>query len=242
MDFTAQAIALTASCWLGISAFATFVVLLILVGHYQPRIVGIWTAVAAVVAAAIVVALYRVFLRGITPTTTMGFTFTIYAALKEDINSGWVWTVLDPNVRQRSIVKITCPTTKKSVYCEALAIENNYLDDYNGRHTTLKIPLKKEKDRWDEEVRRYVPKYDRLNPISMNEWYRNKLGGERPLKTQVVCFFEMSVRNDWWGRFQATRQHAQVSVRLSAWLGLLGLGLGIVGVLLGVIAVIMGLT
>ena len=53
----------------------------------------------------------------------------IFASLREDAQQGWVW-LQNSNFPARSIVKITNPKNKKSIYCESLQIDNNFLRLY----------------------------------------------------------------------------------------------------------------
>lgn len=52
--------------------------------------------------------------------------YKIYAALMDDINSGWVW-VGGFSGEQRSIVKLKNKSNDRSVFCEALRIDKNFL-------------------------------------------------------------------------------------------------------------------
>jgi hypothetical protein len=88
-----------------------------------------------------------------------------YAALHEDISSGWVW-IGGHDFPQRSIIKIT--NKKKSVYCEFLKIDENYLEKYNNGRT-LKIE-------------------NPSNTIIANEWYRTRLGIKKPIKMKTSLF------------------------------------------------------
>jgi hypothetical protein len=54
----------------------------------------------------------------------------VFAALSEDINNGWVWLPKSV-VKARTIVKISNPSTHKSVYCEAIQIGANFQKRYN---------------------------------------------------------------------------------------------------------------
>ena len=52
---------------------------------------------------------------------------TIYASLAEHLNDGFLW-LRRPGFPARSIVKITNLQTRQWVYCEALQIEDNFLE------------------------------------------------------------------------------------------------------------------
>jgi hypothetical protein len=65
--------------------------------------------------------------------------YRIYAALKEDIDSGHVW-ILFAQVDQRPVISIKNAVTGKRVYCEALKIDPNFERIYECGHT-LKLDL-----------------------------------------------------------------------------------------------------
>lgn len=55
--------------------------------------------------------------------------YYIYASLREDINSGWVW-LEKPNLESRSVIKIKNLKNSKQIYCEALIIDDNFKKHY----------------------------------------------------------------------------------------------------------------
>ena len=134
----------------------------------------------------------------------------IFAALREDIQQGWVW-LQNPTLPARSIVKIKNPANGNVVYCEALQIDDNFLSAYNR---PPRIPITSPE-----------------SALVINGWYRAKLGG---LSTQSDSSINIKPSNCWWGQFKACTDHPQIIVRVAAWLGAIGLFLGIVGLVLGV--------
>lgn len=138
--------------------------------------------------------------------------YKVYAALLDDISSGWVW-VGGFEGEQRSIIKLHNANSKKSVYCEALRIDKNYLKKYSEGNTSS---IKNES-----------------NSIIANEWYRRKLGIH---STKNYEHISISEANHLYGRFRASIQHPQVVVRLATWLGLLSVILGVIGICLGLSA------
>lgn len=137
----------------------------------------------------------------------------IFAAREEDAHQGWVW-LQDASLPTRSVVKITNPVTKKTVHCEAMQIDMNFLKQYNQ-----------------------PPRFEIKEPskaLVIGAWYRAGLGG---IPSQSEVSLEVSACNSWWGQFKACTGHPQVVVRLAAWLGGIGLILGIVGLALGVISI-----
>lgn len=140
------------------------------------------------------------------------FTMRLFAALREDTQQGWVW-LQDATLPTRSIVKITNPTNGKSVYCEALQIENNFLRAYN-QYPRISIS-------------------DTKSALVIGGWYRAALGG---LSTQADVPLNIKPANCCWGKFKACTDHPQIVVRVAAWLGAIGLFLGVIGLILGVLS------
>jgi len=137
----------------------------------------------------------------------------IYASLDDHIGDGIVW-LRKPGLPARCVVRITNPETKRSVFCEALQLEENFLKRYNqpSRHTIE----------------------DSASAIVMSGWYRIHLGG---LQTQQEYVLEVTVADSWCGKIRACMQHPQIVVRVAVWLGLVSVALGVFGVILGVISV-----
>lgn len=138
----------------------------------------------------------------------------IYASLDDDIGEGFVW-LRRAGLPTRGIVKITHPDSGRSVFCEALQFEDNFLRNYNQS-----------------------PRFRIDNPESslvMSGWYRARLGD---LQTQWEYPLEITQADSWWGKIRACMHHPQVVVRVAVWLGLLSVVLGVVGVLLGGISLL----
>ncbi len=137
----------------------------------------------------------------------------IFAAREEDAHQGWVW-LQEVSLPARSVVKITNRNSKKTVYCEAMQIDTNFLKLYNqSPRISIKEPA---------------------NALVIGAWYRAGLGG---IQSQSDVALEVSACNSWWGRFKACTGHPQVVIRLAAWLGGIGLVLGVVGLILGIISI-----
>ena len=134
----------------------------------------------------------------------------LFAALREDAQQGWVW-LRDPSLSPRSIIKITNTENGKSVYCEALQIDSNFLSSYNQ---SPRINIK-----------------DPQSAIVVGAWYRAALGG---LDTQQDVSLKVRPCNSMWGRFMACAHHPQTVVRVAAWLGVISVALGVLGVVLSV--------
>jgi len=134
--------------------------------------------------------------------------YKVQAALREDLNEGWVWGP-DLKFEQRPIVKITNLVNKKTVYCEYLKIEDNYIENYNSHKSTVKIKKG-------------------TKVITMNEWYRSKLGIP---KTQERYDLEIQTENDWYRTIRASLQHPQVIVSIAMWLAIISVIWGFIGLL-----------
>jgi hypothetical protein len=143
--------------------------------------------------------------------------YTVFAATPEDINSGWVW-LGSPTLPSRIVVRITNKKAGKSVYCEALQIDDNFLNIYN---VSGRIPICKP----DEA-------------LVANAWYRKRLG---PVETQSAYELEVEFVDNFRGRLRSCLQHPQTVIRLATWLGIMSVGLGILGVVLGLIGVWVGI-
>ena len=137
----------------------------------------------------------------------------IFASLYEDIAQGFVW-LQKPGLPPRCIVKIRNPATGRSVFCEALQFDKNFLNRYNK-----------------------PPRYTIQRPeasLVMNWWYRARLGD---LQTQHEYPLEISAANSWCGKLRACMHHPQILVRVGVWLGIISVAFGAIGVVLGVISV-----
>lgn len=137
-----------------------------------------------------------------------GEMYMVLAALRSELNEGWVW-LTDAGFEQRSVVKITNRKNGKSIYCENLRIDRNFLFEYNKRP---RISIKKNE-----------------KTVVMNEWYRKRLG---EIETQKKHDLQIVSANVLWGKFRACIGHPQVVVRLATWLALISVALGGFGVIL----------
>jgi len=134
----------------------------------------------------------------------------IYAALKEDVNAGHVW-LEKPGLPARCIVRIKNLQNGKSVYCESLQFEKNFLHEYEqGGRLKIDSPA---------------------SSIVMSYWYRARLGG-----LETAYDYPLDVQAAWpiWGQLRACMHHPQIVARVAVWLGLLSVGLGLLGLVLAV--------
>jgi hypothetical protein len=136
----------------------------------------------------------------------------IYACLSNDISEGFVW-LLKPGLSARSIVRITNPDNGRSVFCEALQIDQNFLREYNSSQSRALI------DRPDSS-------------LVIGAWYRARLG----LDTRRDYPLGVAAAESWLGKLRACMEHPQSVVRVAAWLGIISVALGLTGVALGIIS------
>lgn len=131
--------------------------------------------------------------------------YKVLAATRSDMNEGWVW-LSGHSFAQRSIIKIHNKSNGTVVYCEALQIDRNFINEYN------------------QSPRAHIN--DGENTIVVNCWYRSRLG---EIGTRKNHDLEISEANGFWGKFRASTGHPQVVVRLATWLAVISVGLGLLG-------------
>jgi len=138
--------------------------------------------------------------------------YRVFAALINDINSGWIW-IDNPIITERTVIKITNSDTGENVYCEALSIDENFLKEYN-KEDRYQIKLGKE-----------------THTVVLNSWYRKHLGHIKP---QSKNTFEIEIKDTVFGKIMASLKHPQIIIRVACWLGIISVGLGILSVFLGI--------
>lgn len=147
--------------------------------------------------------------------------YRLYAALHEDIAEGFVWLKID-GIPARCILRIVNPANNRSIFCEALRFEDNFLRRYK-KCTGPQI---------GEE--------DLASVLVIGYWYRERLGDRaKPLETYRTSQVDYPLRihifdrwySRWFGKLRACQQHPQVVVRFSIYLGLLSVCLGLVPLL-----------
>jgi len=143
--------------------------------------------------------------------------YKVQAALREDLNEGWVWGP-DLKFEQRPIVKITNLDNKKTVYCEYLTINDNYIENYNRPKDTVEIKIG-------------------TNVITMNEWYRKRLGIPETKKEYNLTIATERARI--LAQIRMGLQHPQAVVRITTVLAIIGAILGVISIVLGIIALLM---
>lgn len=138
--------------------------------------------------------------------------YTIYAALAEETNDGWVW-FRDPAVPARTVVKISNPGTGRVIFCQARRIDDNFLKVYKEKESTLPIAVSDD-------------------ALVIAEWYRDALGGfetthhsKKPVSLKIT-----EAKLPAWRSLRASCQHPDIVARVGTKLGVLGAWLGLVGV------------
>ena len=139
--------------------------------------------------------------------------YYVLASLAEDVNSGWCW-VKDPNISNRSLVLIKNNINGKFIVCEALSIDSNFKKKYGNSISSLNN----------------IKKPASSNVILMNAWYREKLGIN---KTQSNYKLQIEFVTKWCigKRIKACTMHPQVAIRLSTWLGVIGIFVGAISLI-----------
>ncbi len=151
--------------------------------------------------------------------------FTIFPALKEDVNQGWIWihkSQLPSGSPQRSIVKLSASDTSKYVYCEARFIDGDFEYDYNP-------PDDNNDDKKSCRLKRCRRSRidDPKSTLVAAEWYQIRLGVENVTEAEI----KVTPANHCYGHIRACLDHPQIVVRLATKLGLLGVALGLIGII-----------
>jgi len=142
--------------------------------------------------------------------------YYILPALKEDINSPFVW-ITDNNLSSRSIIKLKNAIVDKCIFCEALVIDENFIKQYNNSKQTYKI-------------------FPDKNILVINEWYRNKI----LLKKNQTAILEIKSPCKffaWTYQIKAGLLHPDSCIRLCCVIAVLSALLGILSVILGVLSI-----
>ncbi|MBV8521903.1 MAG: hypothetical protein JOY71_07220 [Acetobacteraceae bacterium] len=140
--------------------------------------------------------------------------YTIYAAVEEEYNEGWVW-LCKPRCASRTLVELSHEDEnhrRYRRYCEARHIEWNFLERYHdpGRKR-LKIvhPSK---------------------ALVISEWYRNALGGFGTQTVQEIDVRELPWWKWGWRTLRAANHHPDIVARIGTRLGVLGAWLGLIAI------------
>jgi hypothetical protein len=144
----------------------------------------------------------------------------VFKALILDAHEGWCW-LRQPGIKRRSVVKITNRQNNKSIYVEALEIDEDFIGRYNKRC---------------DEALLEQPNSLIQNPESslvINRWYRENLG---TLESFQCYPLEIRPANGWIGKFRAYSNNPQLIVRLSAKIAMLSFLLGCLSVAIAIVS------
>jgi hypothetical protein len=135
--------------------------------------------------------------------------YTVFAALSDQTNEGWIW-FRNPPLHTRTIVKVRHPETGLVVFCESRKIDSNFLTQYK------------------QQTQREIKKPDETLVIS--EWYRDALGGfpTTRMSGDQVKLDITPARIPVWRSLRASCHHPDIAVRVGTRLGVLGAWLGLV--------------
>ncbi len=142
-------------------------------------------------------------------------TFLILAASLDSIEAGHVWVQSDRTLPQRAVCKIINLQNNKSVHCEVLKIDKNYIRSRRGRKASL-VPNGK-------------------SVIAMNQWYRSKLEIDA---ANVNCKLSIQEQDNCIAKLSACFLHPQLVVRLATSLACISLFLGVAGVAISVVGML----
>jgi hypothetical protein len=146
--------------------------------------------------------------------------YRVHAATRDAIDRGYVWVQppVGVNYPQRAVCKIKNFETGRSAYCELLQADRNYLRYRHGFRSASRIQPQQP-------------------AISLNQWYREKLGIPRTGVDVDLGIFvtECRCKGALW-RVRACLEHPEIVVRLATVLSIVGVILGCIGIGLGVIS------
>lgn len=139
----------------------------------------------------------------------------IFAALRDEVNDGWVW-IGPTDCEFRDIIQITNPQNCKSIFCECRRFDTNFINFYNIKGDKRK------------RINENEPS------IVISGWYRKKLGN-----IQTKSTYELEVKKAFWviGSLLACRDNPQIIYRVSFYLGSISVVLGLLSVVLSIVGV-----
>jgi len=156
--------------------------------------------------------------------------YSVFSALHEETDKGWVWTRLEKAEGFTSRITIKISHAGRSVYCEYRSIDANFVKRYDRSDNTKCMYFKTK-----EEARREpVSDLTSLSKvIVISDWYRKALGdfgttwksGER----QKLAISKP--RCALWADLRAACQHPEPGVRVATRVAILGTWLGVTALL-----------
>jgi len=138
--------------------------------------------------------------------------YMIYPSMYEDIDAGWVWISSRP-CKNRCVVRITNVSNGCRTFCEALEIDQGFLNRYNqSPRCTIQNSGKS---------------------LVISEWYRNRLDVQKGTEADLEVVAPKGLVAGRVARLLCCLQHPQTVVQISTWLGIISFILGVVGCILG---------
>ncbi|HKV27040.1 MAG TPA: hypothetical protein VJN90_02040 [Candidatus Acidoferrales bacterium] len=133
-------------------------------------------------------------------------TYTVYAALHEETDKGWVWLKIDGAV-PRTTIKLVKKGSGDghTVYCEYRELDKRFVKRYNEH--AERFPLPDETNEWK-------------NILVISDWYRRALGG---VTLQKSIDLEI-IKPRWlhWADVRAACHHPEPGVRVAMRLAVFG--------------------
>lgn len=137
-------------------------------------------------------------------------TLKVFVAPWEEDNSGWVRMTNIYDIYSRGYVKIIENKTKRYIVCVVRTLDDNFMENYNERKHTKKIPK------------------DDPNVIVMNEYYRDLL---RISKNDILtCRIEKV--SSFCYKLYAFTHHPDNAIVIATWLSIWSVFLGSIGLIL----------
>jgi hypothetical protein len=156
--------------------------------------------------------------------------YSVFSALHEETDKGWVWALLDKAEGFTSRMTIKISYAGRSVYCEYRSIDANFVKRYDRSENTKCMYFKTKKEAQYEPVNDLTSLRE---VIVISDWYRKALGdfgtswktGER----QKLAIRKPRCAS--WADLRAACQHPEPGVRVATRVAILGTWLGVTALL-----------
>lgn len=156
--------------------------------------------------------------------------YSVFSALHEETDKGWVWALLEEAEGFRSRMTIKISHAGRSVYCEYRTIDTNFVKRYDCSDHTKCMYFKNKEEAKHESVNDLTSLRE---VIVISDWYRKALGdfgttwktGER----QKLAISKP--RCALWADLRAACQHPEPGVRVATRVAILGTWLGVTALL-----------
>ncbi len=152
--------------------------------------------------------------------------YSVFSALHEETDKGWVWIRLEEAEGFKSRMTIKISGAERSVYCEYRSIDANFVKRYDRSDYTKCMYFK------TKEAAQHEPVNDLASlrkVIVISEWYRRALGGFgttwKSGERQELAISKP--RCAFWADLRAACQHPEPGVRVATRVAILGTWLGV---------------